>query len=160
MAKLTVRVPDGSQNIVSEVVIRAPLERVFAAFTDADLFQKWWARGNPMRVHAFHAVDGGAWHITETSDDGEFSFFGTFHEVTKDTRIIQTFEFLGLGERGHVALERADFDEIEPGVTRVTTTSTYQNLDDLQGMVDGGMEDGYRQSVYALGALLGDTLQE
>jgi len=156
MAKLTVRVPDNSQNIESEVIIRAPLEKVFAAHIDRDLFTRWWARGNPMKVHEFNPVAGGSWHISEITDHGEFTFFGTYHEIAKDTRIIQTFEFLGLGERGHVALERADFEATDAGVTKISTVSTFQSVEDRRAMVESGMEDGFRQSVYALGALLGD----
>ena len=160
MARLTVRFAGDSQNIESEVVVKAPVEKVFVAHTDADLFAKWWARGNQMKVHTFAAIDGGSWHITEISDHGEFSFFGTFHEVARNTRIVQTFEFLGMNERGHVALERADFTSTAPDETRISIVSTYQSIDDAKAMVESGMEDGFRESVYALGALLGDRTKE
>ncbi len=160
MAKLNVVAEQGSQNIVSIVTIRAPLERVFAAHTDQELFARWWGGGGAMTVHSFIPETGGRWHITTVSEHGEDSFFGTFHEVEQDTRIIQTFEWLGASERGHVALERADFDRLGDRMTRITNTSTYQSADDAQAMVESGMESGFRHSVYALGSLLGDDARE
>lgn len=70
MATLTVTVPDNSQNIQGVAVIKAPLERVFEAHTNAELFKQWFGRGNDMTVHHFDARTGGAWHITERSTEG------------------------------------------------------------------------------------------
>ena len=115
MAKLTLTVPEQSQNIQGVAVIKAPLEKVFEAHTNADLFKQWFARGNDATIHKFDARSGGAWHLTEKSAEGEYSFCGSYHEVAKNERIIWTFEFLGLPERGHVAIERMD-------LVRMTTT--------------------------------------
>lgn len=154
MATLTVTVPDNSQNIEYTATIKAPIEKVFEAHTKAELFKQWWARGNDLTIKAFEARDGGTWHVLEKDKNGNWEFFGTFHEVVKNERIIQTFEFLGMPERGHVALERADFVEVEPGVTEVRGLSTYQTIEDRDGMVQGGMEAGFRESIEALGRLV------
>ena len=58
------------------------------------------------------ARSGGSWHLTEKSAEGEYSFCGSYHEVAKNERI-WTFEFLGMPERGHVALERMDLVRID-----------------------------------------------
>jgi uncharacterized protein YndB with AHSA1/START domain len=70
MADLKVTIPENSQNILGTVTIDAPLEKVFAAYTQAELFAKWWCRGNPMTVYRFDCQDGGSWHIAERSEDG------------------------------------------------------------------------------------------
>ena len=87
-------------------------------------------------------------------DHGEHGFTGSIHEVATNERIIQTFEYLGLPERGHVALERADFAAVDPQTTEIRTLSTFQSREDRDGMVSSGMEAGWRQSVEALGRLV------
>jgi uncharacterized protein YndB with AHSA1/START domain len=155
MADLKVTIPEDSQNIVGLVTIKAPLARVFEAYTDQTQFTKWWGRGKPMTVHRFDCREGGAWHIAERGDDGqEYEFCGTYHEVTKNERIVQTFEFLGMPERGHVMLERADFLAVDDRTTEIRTLSTAQSREDRDGMVASGMESGWRESVEALGRLV------
>jgi uncharacterized protein YndB with AHSA1/START domain len=150
VAKLTVTIPEQSQNIQGVAVIKAPLEKVFEAHTTADLFKRWFARGNDATVHQFDARTGGSWHLTERSTQGEYSFCGSYHEVAKNERIIWTFEFLGMPERGHVALERMDFVRIDDRTTEIRTLSTYQSVADRDGMVQSGMEAGWRESLEAM----------
>jgi uncharacterized protein YndB with AHSA1/START domain len=155
MATLKVTTPANSQNIEGLVTIKAPLAKVFPAYTDADLFSRWWGRGHAMKVYEFEARNGGAWHVAEQTEDGsEYEFRGTFHEVADNERIIQTFEFLGMPERGHVALERADFVAVDAHTTEIRTLSTFQSRDDRDGMMASGAEAGWRQSVEALGRLV------
>ncbi|MGB3296335.1 MAG: SRPBCC domain-containing protein [Phormidesmis sp.] len=155
MANLKVTVPENSQNILGTVTINAPLAKVFEAYTQEELFTSWWCRGNPMKVHYFDCKDGGSWHITEQSEDGkEYEFIGCFHEVAKDERIVQTFEFLGMPERGHVMLEKAEFVAIDERTTEIRSQSTAMSQEERDGMVVSGMESGWRQSIEALGKLL------
>jgi uncharacterized protein YndB with AHSA1/START domain len=155
MATLKVKAPEGTQNIEGLVAIRAPLERVFGAYTDAKLVAQWWGRGQPMQIIRYDCRDGGGWHVALHEPDGtEHAFLGCFHEVTANTRIIQTFEYMGMPERGHVLLERADFLAIDANTTEIRTLTTAQSLADRDGMVQSGMEAGWRQSIEALGRLL------
>jgi hypothetical protein len=56
----------------------------------------------------FDCQSDGSWHIAEPAEDGnQYAFIGCFHEAAIDERIVQTFEFLGMLERGHVMLEKA-----------------------------------------------------
>jgi uncharacterized protein YndB with AHSA1/START domain len=155
MADLKVTVPENSQNILGIVTIDAPLEKVFEAYTQEELFVSWWGRGNPMKVYRFDCKDGGSWHIAEQSEeDNEYQFTGCFHEVAQNRRIVQTFEFLGMPERGHVMLEKAEFVAIDEHKTEIRTHSTAMSQEDRDDMVASGMESGWRQSVEALGKLL------
>jgi uncharacterized protein YndB with AHSA1/START domain len=155
MANLKVTIPENSQNILGTVTINAPLEKVFEAYTKEELFAKWWCRGNPMKIYHFECKDGGSWHIAEQSEDGEeYEFIGCFHEVAKNKRIVQTFEFLGMPERGHVMLEKTEFVAIDALTTEISTHSTAMTQEDRDYMVVTGMESGWRQSIKALGKLL------
>lgn len=155
MAKLEVTIPENSQNVLGVATLNAPLEKVFRAYTDETLFAKWWGRGNPLKVHRFDCRDGGGWHVAERSKDGkEHEFMGSFHEVAANERIVQTFEYLGTPERGHVFLERADFVAIDAHTTEIRTLGTAQTREDRDGMIASGAEAGWRQSVEALGRLV------
>mgnify|MGYP001795542552 CR=1 FL=1 len=155
MANLKITAPENSQKILGVVTITAPLKKVFEAYTQEELFSSWWCRGNPMKVYHFDCKNGGSWHISEQSEDGnEYEFTGCFHEVAQDERIVQTFEFLGMPERGHVMLEKAEFVAIDKHTTEIRTHSTAMTLEDRDGMVASGMESGWRQSVEALGRLV------
>lgn len=155
MATLKVSVPENTQNIEGIVRIKAPLAKVFAAHTDAKLIAQWWCRGNPATVHRFDCRDGGSWHIAERTDDGqEHEFCGCFHEIAPNTRIVQTFEYLGLPTRGHVLIERADFVAVDAKTTEIRTLSTAQSRETRDAMVASGMEAGWRQSIEALGRLV------
>jgi hypothetical protein len=61
---------------------------------------------------------------------------------------------MGMPERGHVFLERADFVAVDANTTEIRTLGTAQSLADRDGMIQSGAETGWRQSVEALGKLL------
>ena len=61
-------------------------------------------------------------------------------------RVIQTYEFEGLPEKGHVALETARFEALPGNRTRLTTQSVFQSVGDRDGMVQSGMERGVNES--------------
>jgi uncharacterized protein YndB with AHSA1/START domain len=158
MAHLKVTIPEHSQNILGTVTLKAPLAKVFEAYTQEELFSKWWCRGNPMKVYHFDCKEGGRWHLAEQAEDGnEYEFTGCFHEVAKNERIVQTFEFLGMLERGHVMLEKSEFVAIDHQTTEIRTHSTAMSQEDRDGMVASGMDIGWRQSVEALGKLVETT---
>lgn len=156
MATLKVTVPkDSTQNIESVVSINAPLEKVFEAHINPELFTKWFMRGHEVIVKHYEGKTGGAWHIAEKDTDGtEYDFCGSYHEIALNERIIWTFEFLGMPERGHVSLERMDFVRVSDNETEIKIHSTFMKQADRDGMIESGMESGYRESIEALGRLL------
>lgn len=155
MAELKVTATPGTQNINMVVSIKAPLEKVFEAYTNQDLVTQWWSQGGAIDVDYYEPTTGGKWRfITHGEDGNEYNFHGSIHSVEQNKMIIQTFEFEGLPETGHVALERADFSTKSDNETEIKITSTYQSVEDRDGMVASGMEDGFRKSVEALGRLL------
>src|SRR4051812_1506510 len=100
----------------------APRELVFKAFSTPEILQQFFApAGVEMTFNKRDYRSGGEFHYTHTMSDGSsFSSFGYIHELTAPERIIQTFEFDGLPERGHVVLEAMLFEELPNGRTRLT----------------------------------------
>jgi len=68
--------------------------------------------------------------------------------------MIQTFEFEGLPERGHVSLDTMRLEELPGGRTKVTIQSVFQSVGDRDGMVQSGMERGVREGYERLDEVL------
>jgi uncharacterized protein YndB with AHSA1/START domain len=150
----------GKQEIFMTREFEAPRELVFKAYTDPELFKQWMGpRDLSMDLVTFEARDGGSWkYISKDPAGNEYGFHGVNHEVTFPERIISTFEFEGLPEKGHVILETARFESLPGGRTRVTSQSVFQSVADRDGMVQSGMERGVLDSHARLDELLGKVL--
>ena len=122
----------------------APRNLVFKAYTDPNLYVQWLGpRGYTMLLETFEPRSGGRWRFIHTDPQGnEFGFHGVNHEVLPPERIIDTFEFEGHPEPGHVMLETVMFEVLPGGRTKVTTQSVFQSVADRDGMIQNGMEHG------------------
>ena len=153
---VTILAEPGKQEIVITREFDAPRELVFKAFTDPALIPQWWGpRYLSTEVDTLDARPGGQWRfINRTADGNEFAFHGVYHEMLAPERIIDTFEFEGLPETGHVTLETMTLEALPGGRTRLTTQSVFQSVADRDGMLQTGMEDGVNDSYDRLAELL------
>ena len=112
-------VEPGKQDITIIREFEAPRELVFRAYTEPDLYVRWLGpRGYEIELEKFEPWSGGSWRYLNRDEHGNvYAFHGVNHEVTAPERIIGTFEFEGLPERGHVILETAVFEAL-PGAAR------------------------------------------
>jgi uncharacterized protein YndB with AHSA1/START domain len=98
---------------------------------------------------------GGLWRFINQDPDGnEYGFHGVYHEVCAPERIIDTFEFEGLPEAGHVCLETLTLEALPGGRTRLTAQSVFQSVADRDGALQSGMEEGLNDSYARLTELL------
>jgi uncharacterized protein YndB with AHSA1/START domain len=143
----------GRQDIVSTVVLDAPRELVFKAYTDPKLFARWWGPARyENRIDKFDARPGGSWRVVQVGADGsEHAFRGVNHDVVAPERICQTFEYEPVA--GHVALQTATFEALG-NKTRITAQIVFQSVMDRDGMVSSGMKSGADESMERLAALL------
>ncbi len=153
--KTTIVAESGKQEIIITREFDAPRELVFKAFTDGTLYVQWLGpRRFKMTLEKFEPRNGGSWrYIHEDKDYNKYAFHGVFHEVSPSL-MIDTFEFEGLPEKGHVSLETARFEEIPGGKTRMTAQVVFQSVADRDGMVQSGMAEGVNESHERLDALL------
>lgn len=153
MPKTEYTIEPGKQDIVSSVVLDAPRDLVFRAYTDPKLFARWWGpRGYENKIEKFDIRQGGEWRVVQKNPDGaEFAFRGVTHDVTAPERICQTFEFEGVP--GHVALQTATFEPVG-NKTRVVAQIVFQSVMDRDGMVASGMKRGADESMERLSELL------
>jgi uncharacterized protein YndB with AHSA1/START domain len=146
----------GKQEIIIEREFDAPRELVFKAFTDPELYVQWLGpRRLTMTLDTFEPRNGGKWrYISKDQSGNEFAFHGVYHEVFSPQRIIDTFEFEGLPEKGHVILETLTFEALPGGRTSLTSQSVFQSVADRDGMLQSGMEEGVNDSYERLVELL------
>src|SRR5438128_2068618 len=130
----TVTVKPNDQTVIIERTFDAPRSHVYRAMTQKDLVEKWWVGpGYSVRVDVLEAHEGGAWRFVQTNAEGqEFAFHGSFHTASPELTI-QTFEFDGLPEPGHVSLDKMMLTE-KDGKTHMRIESTYMSLTDRDGM--------------------------
>ena len=138
--QLTVATPS-DREIVMTRVFDAPRDLVFEAHTSCEHMSQWWG---PRRYEiASCEMDfrpGGAWRIVHRGADGdEHGFRGEFREIVRPERIVWTFEFEGMP--GHVSVDTVTFEEHD-GKTTLTATSVFDTVEDRDGMLQSGMQEG------------------
>ena len=128
-------------------------DRVFKAWVDPELIVQWLGpHGTTMKLDRWDATTGGAWKYHETSGDDPQSFYGSFHEVRENERIVQTFTWDGAPDG--VALETITFEALEGGRTRVTTLDVVDSFEGRDMIVSSGMDTGVIEGYQRLDALL------
>lgn len=145
----------GKQDMSSTTIVDAPRELVFRAYTDPELFARWWGpRRYKNEILKYDSRSGGEWHVVQRGEDGsEYGFRGVNHEVVAPERICQTFEYLGVP--GHVALQTATFEPLG-NKTRIVAHVVFESVMDRDAMVGSGMQQGADESMERLAELLAE----
>ena len=146
----------GIQELFIVREFEAPRDLVFRAFNEPDLLVQWLGPCDmTMHIDYLDSRSGGSYRFVHRNAAGqEFGFNGVIHDVTAPERMIRTFEFEGLPEKGQVVLETTKFEELANGRTRVTVQSVFQSVMDRDGMIQSGMEKGVLDSHERLDELI------
>lgn len=154
--KMTVSAEPGKQELTITREFEAARELVFKVCTDPKLIPQWWGpRYLSTQVDKMDVRAGGEWRFINRDAEGkEYAFHGVYHEVLAPERIIDTFEFEGLPETGHVALETMKLEELPGGRTRLTIQSVFQSVIDRDSVLESGMETGANDTYDRLAELL------
>ena len=153
MSKTQITAEPGIPQIIIEREFDAPRDLVFRAFTDPELVVRWLGpRELTMKIEQWEVRDGGRWRYISTDADGnDYGFHGVFHGTPSPDGTVQTFEFEGMP--GHVAMDTLTLEDRD-GRTFARTVSSFQSVEDRDGMVASGMEHGVRDSDERLAELL------
>ena len=127
-------------------VFDAPRELVWKVYTDPAFVPRWWGpRDVTTVVDKMDVSVGGVWRYIQRDAQGdEYGFNGVFKEVEAPERLTYTFEFEPMA--GHIVTDTITFEELPDGKTRVTARSKFDTLEDLEGMLQSGMESGANES--------------
>ncbi len=143
------------QEIWIEREFDAPRELVFKLTTDPKYIPQWW--GPRMYTTSIDKADirsGGEWRYVQQANGQDFGFHGVYHEVLAPERVIDTFEWEGLPEKGHVILETARYEELPENRTKLRIQQVFQSVQDRDGMVASGQKEGLEESYERLDELL------
>lgn len=133
---------------------RFPKEDVFRCHTDPVLVAQWLGpRRLKTRIDSWDCRRGGSYRFTNFDDMGnEYGFFGSFHEVVPDTRIVQTFTFMGSPD--DVALQRMELIDLEGGRSLLQVVFLAESFAARDSHLAAGMEQGAREGYERLEELL------
>ena len=131
--------------------LNAPANLVFQAWTDPDLFRRWWVPksyglnlvGCKMDIRA-----GGEYRLTFLHEGSEMEFFGTYLEVTPHSRIVWTNDE---GDAGQT-VTTVTFEEAD-GKTLLTVHDRYPTKDSVDTGSTGAMPEVLAQLEELLASL-------
>jgi uncharacterized protein YndB with AHSA1/START domain len=144
--------PKGNELSITRI-FNAPRDRVFEAYTDPKKMTRWWGpRRFTIVIDKMDVKPGGAWRILNRDAEGnEFAFHGVYHEVSKPSRLVYTFEFEGMP--GHVLLGIVTLEDLN-GKTKLTEKSVFGSVADRDGMMMFGMAEGAPETMDRLAELV------
>ena len=130
-----------------------PVEALFRAYTDRDLFARWVGpRSITTQIDHWDCTTGGGYRYRNVLDGEEFGFYGSFHEVRANERIVQTFTYDGFPDG--VSLETGTFEDLGGGRTRLSLLSVVDSLQARDAMLSSGMDVGVVEGFEKLDELL------
>lgn len=140
--KTKITAESGKQEMFIEHEFDAPRVLVFKAMTDPQYFTQWWGpRGHKTEVDSVDVKTNGHWRYIHIDEKGsKYGFHGVYHEVIPSTRVIQTFEWEGMPETGHVTLETSTFEELPNNRTKLVIHQVLQSAADRDYIVKYGTE--------------------
>lgn len=154
--KTEFKVEPGKQEITITRMFDAPRHEVYKLATDPKNIPNWWGpREMTTTVEKMEMRPGGRWRYIQHNPRGqEFAFYGVYHDVIPNEKLIYTFEFGGVP--GHIMLQTDTFEDIN-GRTKLTTHVVFESVEDRDGMYKSGMEKGIIESHERFEELLSKT---
>jgi uncharacterized protein YndB with AHSA1/START domain len=141
-------------------IFDAPREAIWRVSTDPELIPQWW--GPSYLTTVVDKMDfrvGGEWRYIQTDKQGnEHAFNGVYKEIVAPERVSYTFEYEPMA--GHISVDTLTLEELSDGRTKMTSRTTMDNLEDLEGMLQSGMEGGAVETWDRLEALAKETAGE
>ena len=143
--------------IVTTREFDAPIELVFDALTKPEHVRNWFAPfEDQVKVCSIDLRVGGDYHIVFVTPDGaECSFRGTYMEIERPTRIVDTWLFEGWPDAW--ADETVELRETD-GVTKLTMMLAFRDQAGRDHMTKSdGQEDSFNKMEDYLRSLLDQT---
>lgn len=150
--------PDKAE-MVMERIFNAPRELVFKAWTEPEQLAQWWGpQGWTTTIPKMEVKPGGIWHYCMTGPGGEEAWCkAVYQEITPPERIVYIDNFADA--EGNVNTEMptlritVTFEEYE-GKTKLTDTTQFASMEELESLKAMGMEEGSNEQWERLDAFL------
>jgi uncharacterized protein YndB with AHSA1/START domain len=150
--------PSGSKLLITRD-INAPLDKVWRAWTEAELLDKWWGP-KPWRAETktMDFRDGGLWLYAMVSPEGEKHWCRVdFHTVLPPHGFTSTATFCDAEGNRTAGLPAMHWDNkfsAEDGTTHVYIELSFDSAADLEQIVQMGFKEGFTMGLSNLDALL------
>jgi uncharacterized protein YndB with AHSA1/START domain len=128
---------------VMERVFDAPRELVWDVITNPERIGRWWGRHHTETIVEEQDVRvGGRWrYVSRASDREDVPFQGEFLELDPPARLVYTFTVDIPGMSDTVGVITTTLEDVD-GRTRLTETSRFDSVEQLDEQVGVGMVDG------------------
>ena len=131
------------RELVVTRTVNAPARLVFEAWTKAELFSQWWVPksfGVTLLSCEMDVRVGGQYRLVFPHEDSTMEFFGTYLEVTPDSRLVWTSEE---GDDGNT-VTTVTFEETA-GKTLVVLRDLYPTKEAVETGSTGAMPEALDQ---------------
>jgi len=123
--KTKIHAEDGKQEIFITREFELPVELLFKAYTEAELFEQWMGT----KVTKFENKQHGSYRFETLNPQGDvvFSANGTIHEIVQNEKITRTFQMENTPFP--VQLEFLEFEKITDNTSKITIQTIYKSVD-------------------------------
>jgi uncharacterized protein YndB with AHSA1/START domain len=151
--KTSFTIEPGKPTVVIQRLFDAPRHLVFEASTKPEHLARWWGfRDSKLIECKVDLRPGGAWrYVLRMPDGSEHGFGGVYKEVVPPERLVYTFRYDGYPDAE--AVETIILEE-KMGKTLLTATVLHTSVENRDGHVASGMEEGAIESHDRLAELL------
>lgn len=151
---LKIDTPANEPIIIATRTFAAPRALVFKVMTEREHVIRWWGtNGQNNVITDFDVRPGGKWRIESHEPDGQiYIFVGEYREVVPPEKFVWTFGMENMFF-GKTLVETHTFTEVN-GVTHYKSVSTFDNIEDRDGMIASGMETGMRHGFSVIDEIL------
>ncbi|MBS1708162.1 MAG: SRPBCC domain-containing protein [Armatimonadetes bacterium] len=128
--------------VVVKHTVNAPAHLVYEAWTNVDLFRRWWVPksfGLNLVSCELDVRVGGQYRLEFLHEGSTMEFFGTYVEVDPPSRLVWTNE-----EDGGMTVTTVTFTETD-GQTQVMVHDRYPNAESVEFGSTGAMPETFAQ---------------
>lgn len=136
-----------SRTLAMTVLLKAPPERVFDAWTDPALLLQWWGpEGTTTPEHLWDLRVGGRWRTAMQRANGERNTAsGVYTLIERPRRLTLTWAWEQAdGSRGHETIVDVRFEAVETGTRLLLEQKRFANAEQ-RGFHSQGWESSFRK---------------
>ncbi len=139
--------------VVMTRTFNAPRRLVFEAMTKCEYIARWYGpHGFTVASCEIDLRPGGAYRIVNRAPDGnEYGFRGVYREIVPSARLVYTWIFELMPDKETLV---TDILEERDGKTTYTSTTLFPTVEDRDGFLQSGANEGAAQTMDRLAEVL------
>ncbi|AGA80459.1 hypothetical protein Echvi_4266 [Echinicola vietnamensis DSM 17526] len=140
----------------------ADLKKVWQAWSDPELLDKWWApKPYHIETKSLDFKEGGRWLYAMVSPENKKDWCKADYKIIKPLKSISWLDAFCDEEGNDTSGKPNSFWTIvfteDNGTTTVATTLRHGSITDLDNMIEMGFKEGYEMALSNLDGLLSNT---